>query len=207
MHAGRVVERVLVEAKQRKAEFLYALLEELDLNDVTVISRRAEEAGPAGRRVTKVGHGQGEEKTFHAIQQALKHPLLESISLEDASGVIANFSGGDDLSLYEVGEAIGHIRTMTGEDVDVVMGVTHDERMQDRAQVILVVTGLGAKARNLSREKEMQGSRGAGTAPTAQEPVPDLIEESREAVPVDILNDLDVPAFMRKRARVAQVNK
>src|SRR3990170_30681 len=154
-----------------------------------------------------IGHGQGEEKTFHAIQQALKHPLLESISLEDASGVIANFSGGDDLSLYEVGEAIGHIRTMTGEDVDVVMGVTHDERMQDRAQVILVVTGFGAKARNLSREKEMQGSRGAGTAPTAQEPVPDLIEESREAVPVDILNDLDVPAFMRKRARVAQVNK
>lgn len=154
-----------------------------------------------------IGHGQGEEKTFHAIQQALKHPLLESISLEDASGVIANFSGGDDLSLYEVGEAIGHIRTMTGEDVDVVMGVTHDERMQDRAQVILVVTGLGAKARNLSREKEMQGSRGAGTAPTAQEPVPNLIEESREAVPVDILNDLDVPAFMRKRARVAQVSK
>lgn len=154
-----------------------------------------------------IGHGQGEEKTFHAIQQALKHPLLESISLEDASGVIANFSGGDDLSLYEVGEAIGHIRTMTGEDVDVVMGVTHDERMQDRAQVILVVTGLGAKARNLSREKEMQGSRGAGTAPIAQEPVPDLIEESREAVPVDILNDLDVPAFMRKRARVAQVSK
>ena len=34
----------VVEAKQRKAEFLYALLEELDLNDVTVISRRAEEA-------------------------------------------------------------------------------------------------------------------------------------------------------------------
>lgn len=148
-----------------------------------------------------IGHGQGEEKTFHAIQQALKHPLLESISLEDASGVIANFSGGDDLSLYEVGEAIGHIRTMTGDDVDVVMGVTHDEQMHDRAQVILVVTGLGAKGQRVQQVALAQGAKQTETAPDTQHTQPEIIEESREAVPVDILNDLDVPAFMRKRAR------
>jgi cell division protein FtsZ len=146
-----------------------------------------------------IGHGQGEEKTFHAIQQALKHPLLESISLEDASGVIANFSGGDDLSLYEVGEAIGHIRTMTGDDVDVVMGVTHDERMQDRAQVILVVTGLGVKTQNMDKAVETQTNAVTQTMPVTE---PEIIEESRQSVPIDILNDLDVPAFMRKRARV-----
>lgn len=149
-----------------------------------------------------IGHGQGEEKTFHAIQQALKHPLLESISLEDASGVIANFSGGDDLSLYEVGEAIGHIRTMTGDDVDVVMGVTHDDRMHDRAQVILVVTGLGAKAQQPSESAVEHVKTGRQPAPVSEQSQPLIIEESREAMPVDILNDLDVPAFMRKRARV-----
>ncbi len=149
-----------------------------------------------------IGHGQGEEKTFHAIQQALKHPLLESISLEDASGVIANFSGGDDLSLYEVGEAIGHIRTMTGDDVDVVMGITHDERMHERAQVILVVTGLGAKAQQLKKGAVEKKDKVDKTEPSAESVTPEVIEESREAVPVDILNDLDVPAFMRKRARV-----
>jgi len=150
-----------------------------------------------------IGHGQGEEKTFHAIQQALKHPLLESISLEDASGVIANFTGGDDMSLYEVGEAIGHIRTMTGDDVDVVMGVSQDDRMHDRAQVILVVTGLGSKGQ-LSRGAGELGSKGEKTQHEIMQvdAVPEVIEESRESTPVDILNDLDVPAFMRKRARV-----
>jgi cell division protein FtsZ len=150
-----------------------------------------------------IGHGQGEEKTFHAIQQALNHPLLESVSLEDASGVIANFTGGDDMSLYEVGEAIGHIRTMTGDDVDVVMGVSQDDRMHDRAQVILVVTGLGAKAQVSGGAMEMGNKRQKAQSEVKQvDAIPEMIEESRESTPVDILNDLDVPAFMRKRARV-----
>jgi cell division protein FtsZ len=154
-----------------------------------------------------IGHGKGEEKVFHAIQQALNHPLLESVSLEDASGVIANFTGGDDLSLYEVGEAIGHIRGMTGENVDLVMGVSHDERMHDRAQVILVVTGLGAKtlADVLPGAEKVKAV--AGPAPKAAQDLLDTeparveIRESEPAMPVDILNDLDVPAFMRKKAR------
>ena len=150
-----------------------------------------------------IGHGQGEEKTFHAIQQALNHPLLESVSLEDASGVIANFTGGDDMSLYEVGEAIGHIRTMTGDDVDVVMGVSQDDRMRDRAQVILVVTGLGAKSQVSSGAMEMGSKKEKAQSELKQvDAIPEMIEESRESTPVDILNDLDVPAFMRKRARV-----
>lgn len=149
-----------------------------------------------------IGHGQGEEKTFHAIQQALNHPLLESVSLDDASGVIANFTGGDDMSLYEVGEAIGHIRTMTGDDVDVVMGVSQDDRMHDRAQVILVVTGLGAKSQRQMKPKAEPVHASLPEVMTAAEAAPEIIEESRKSTPVDILNDLDVPAFMRKRARI-----
>lgn len=154
-----------------------------------------------------IGHGKGDEKVFHAIQQALNHPLLESVSLEDASGVIANFSGGDDLSLYEVGEAIGHIRSLTGDNIDVVMGVSHDERMHDRAQVILVVTGLGAKSLADVLPGAERVRAVSGSAPKAEqdriesEPASMQIAESEPAMPVDILNDLDVPAFMRKKAR------
>ncbi len=153
-----------------------------------------------------IGHGKGDEKVFNAIQQALNHPLLESVSLQDASGVIANFSGGDDLSLYEVGEAISHIRTMTGENVDVVMGVSHDERMSERAQVILVVTGLGAKTlADVLPGAEKIGAVAVSNAefePVLVAPEPQHVAESEPATRVDILNDLDVPAFMRKRVRV-----
>jgi cell division protein FtsZ len=175
-----------------------------------------------GGALMAIGQGKGEGKAIAAVQQALNHPLLESVSLKDASGVIANFSGGDDLSLYEVGEALGYIRGLVNEDIEVVMGVSHDERLNERAQVILVVTGIGAK----SLSEVLPGAEkvkpvavatvplSAKAAPVqlAGEPVsqdeietqPAPIEveaESLPAVPVDILNDLDVPAFMRKRAR------
>lgn len=196
-----------------------------------------------GGALMAIGHGNGESKAVSAVQQALNHPLLESISLKDASGVIANFSGGDDLSLFEVGEALGYLRELVNEDVEVVMGVSHDERLNERTQVILVVTGIGAKslADVLPGAERLQplalGATAAQRAPAvvaapalamaaastpagAEMPVEnepsetafqaglqmqpvqaEMVAESMPAMPVDVLNDLDVPAFMRKRAR------
>lgn len=196
-----------------------------------------------GGALMAIGHGNGEGKAVSAVQQALNHPLLESISLKDASGVIANFSGGDDLSLFEVGEALGYLRELVNEDVEVVMGVSHDERLNERTQVILVVTGIGAKslADVLPGAERLQplalgataaqrapavvaapalAMAAAGTPAGAEMPVEnepsetafqaglqmqpvqaEMVAESMPAMPVDVLNDLDVPAFMRKRAR------
>jgi cell division protein FtsZ len=174
-----------------------------------------------GGALMAIGQGKGEGKAIAAVQQALNHPLLESISLKDASGVIANFSGGDDLSLYEVGEALGYLRQLVNEDVEVVMGVSHDERLTERTQVILVVTGIGAKSLSeilpgaealqpvavATAPKSMPGAAAidselVAAAEVETHPAPIEVEaESMPAVPVDILNDLDVPAFMRKRAR------
>lgn len=164
-----------------------------------------------GGALMAIGHGKGEEKTFHAIKQALNHPLLESVSLEDASGVIANFTGGDDLSLYEVSEAIGYIREMTGEDVDVVMGISNDARMQERAQVILIVTGLGAKSLEEvlpgMPEKQFANLPIGSTANmpdelTGGEDTFTRVEIPNQALPATAINNLDIPAFMRKKARI-----
>jgi cell division protein FtsZ len=169
-----------------------------------------------GGALMAIGHGKGPEKTFHAIQQALNHPLLESISLDDAAGIIANFSGGDDLTLYEVGEAIGHLREMTGDDVELVMGLSSDDRMQDRAQVILIVTGLGAKAltdvvpgapasgyaAQSYAETEAVGLEAeAGEDLGDTEPAITRVDLQSERMPSAALNNLDIPAFLRKRAR------
>ncbi|MBN2499904.1 MAG: cell division protein FtsZ, partial [Anaerolineales bacterium] len=97
-----------------------------------------------GGALMAIGQAEGEDKARKAIDQALNHPLLESISLQDAAGVIANFSGSEDLSLFEVGTALNYVQEMAGDQVDVILGVTNDERLCDRTQVILIVTGLGA---------------------------------------------------------------
>jgi cell division protein FtsZ len=174
-----------------------------------------------GGALMSIGQGTGEGKAVAAVQHALNHPMLETVSLKDASGVIANFSGGDDLSLYEVGEALGYIRGFVNEDIEVVMGVSHDERLTERAQVILVVTGIGATpladvmpgtlkpvavatkaAAPVMQPADAENSDEIETEPIAVAPTPIRIEaESVPAMPVDILNDLDVPAFLRKKVR------
>jgi cell division protein FtsZ len=199
--AFRLADDVLRQAVQGIAELITQPgLINVDFSHVRNLMKRG------GGALMAIGHGTGERKVVDAIQQALKHPLLESISLADAQGVIANFSGGEDLSLYEVGEAVGHIRELTGGDVDVVMGLTQDDRMSERAQVILVVTGLGAKSlAEILPGAEVIQNKTTSAEVIATEPEPTAsaqIEESYEAVPASILNDLDVPAFLRKRARM-----
>lgn len=172
-----------------------------------------------GGAIMAIGNGEGEEKTFHAIQQALNHPLLESISLNDAAGVIAHFSGGNDLSLYEVSEALGHIREQTGSDVDVVMGLSSDEEMQGRAQVILVITGLGAPSLESVMPQEIPVSAETvlpDSAYVEEAEVEEMSEETEPAItrinleeelPKAALNNLDVPAFLRKKARLKLANE
>ena len=162
-----------------------------------------------GGALMAIGQGQGDEKALTAINQALNHPLLESVSLENAAGIIVNFSGGKDLSLFDVSEALNYIREAAGHDVDVVLGFNNDERMGDRAQVILVVTGLGAS----SLEDALQGKT-METKPMIKEE--ELYEEEiypeeqDQIIPITLastplmahaVDDLDIPAFMRKRDR------
>jgi cell division protein FtsZ len=92
-----------------------------------------------------IGQGEGEGKALQAVQNALKHPLLESVSLEHAAGLLVNFTGGQDLTFHEVTCAFSYLQEQAGTEMEMVMGVVNDDRMVNRAQVILIVTGIGAQ--------------------------------------------------------------
>jgi len=165
-----------------------------------------------GGAMMSMGHGHGENKTRKALDQALHHPLLETVSLENAAGVIANFTGGDDLSLFEVQDALNHLQELTSSQTEIVMGVITDERLQDRVQVTLVITGLGAP----SLEETMSGiSRVEKPNPViAPQPEPRPVPTQSASPPVKQMpvhqsiseatyTNLDLPAFLRRRARLA----
>jgi len=97
-----------------------------------------------GGALMSIGHGQGENKALKAVEHALNHPLLETASLNNAAGILINFTSGEDLTIFDVESACNHVKNTAGTDVEMVMGVTRDERLMDRAQVILIATGLGA---------------------------------------------------------------
>ena len=163
-----------------------------------------------GGALMAIGQGQGENKALAALNQALNHPLLDSVSLSDAAGVIANFSGGEELTLYEIGEALGHIQSTAADDVDIIMGFNNDPRLNDRVQVILVVTGLGAT----SLEEVLPGAERLSQPAAVEEEIYEeqdaLLDDVPPPIPAAVIShapspavtaDLDMPAFMRKRDR------
>jgi cell division protein FtsZ len=160
-----------------------------------------------GGAYMSLGQGQGEHKAKEAIQQALHHPLLDEVSLDRVAGVIANFTGGSDLSLYEVQEALSYLQEQSANDPDIVMGITNDDRMQGRVQAILVLTGMGAPTLEEAIKGVSQPAMGKSESKPLNQPISNP-ENSHQlyAIPdfqsSQISNDLDVPAFIRKRAKL-----
>ena len=136
-----------------------------------------------GGSLMAIGLGEGEARADQAIQQALQHPLLEIDSLEQASGVLIHFTGGEDLTLFEIGAAVNRLRQQLPPEVDLVLGATTDPMLDGRAQAILIVTGLGGHPMPVAVPAE------AGAA---------QVHPSSASVPAEV--DLDLPAFLRRRA-------
>lgn len=165
-----------------------------------------------GGAMMSIGQGHGENKTRKALEQALHHPLLETVSLENAAGVIANFTGGDDLTLFEVQDALTYLQGLTSGQTEIVMGVINDERMQDRVQVTLVITGLGSPTLEdaLSGISKSAPATKPATKPVEAAPVVETpVTQAPPATPISqtlsetAYTNLDLPAFLRRRARFA----
>ncbi len=149
------------------------------------------------RRVTPLHRrGQGNDKAVKAVNNALHHPLLESINLENATGIIANFTGGKELSFIEVAEALNLLQEKTNNHAEVIPGVINDERMGDRAQTILIITGIAATP----VDQNFTIRKAPVSATVSAEGLPFAVADQAAvemigAAPVD----LDIPAFLRRR--------
>jgi cell division protein FtsZ len=169
-----------------------------------------------GGALMSIGHGEGESKAVKAIEQALHHPLLETASLESAAGILVNFTTGSELTLFEVQEALNHLQEQSGNKAEIVLGVVNDERLEERVQVILVVTGLGSptleetlsrvgRIQHTSNYPQAMNSEPATRSPdytktqsTGSEQLSD-VESSSPNTPINITaKDLDLPAFLRR---------
>jgi len=155
-----------------------------------------------GGSLLAIGTGEGENKARQALENALHHPMLETISMENATGIIANFTGDSNLSFVEVAEALNELQSKTGNRAEIVPGVITDDRMEDRAQVILVITGIGATGIEaahrqtqtpIQKVREEEETAAISFEKSVNEPNPDQVEMAGAFV------DLDIPAFLRRR--------
>jgi cell division protein FtsZ len=162
-----------------------------------------------GGALMALGKGKGEGKALTAVKQAINHPLMGKVSLENAAGVIANFTAGDDLTLFEISDALTYLQDRTSNSTEIVMGTTQDPTIVDQVQVNLIITGLGAA----TLEDILPGSeqyRFLSSRPE-RKPVREIAHPEDETPsgllqPIQSINieDLDLPAFLRRQLLVTR---
>ncbi len=95
-----------------------------------------------GKAMMGTGEDDGERRAVGAAEAAISNPLLDDVSMKGARGVLINITGGLDMTLYEVDEAINRVRDEVDADANIIFGSTFDESMEGRIRVSVVSTGI-----------------------------------------------------------------
>ena len=98
----------------------------------------------SGSALMGIGRGQGEGRAVKAAEIAINSQLLET-SINGASGVIVNVTGGPDMTLHEITDAANIINNAVLEDATVIVGTTVNENIQGEIQVTVIATGFELK--------------------------------------------------------------
>ncbi|MCA9901185.1 MAG: cell division protein FtsZ [Anaerolineales bacterium] len=166
----------------------------LDFADVqTVMSM-------GGAALMAVGKGTGDDRARMAAEEALASKLLD-VTIAGARGILFNVTGGNDLSLYEINQAAAIIRETAHPDVNMIFGAVIDEAMKDEIRITVIATGFEHGA-PMMRQMSRAESRLPQREPVRQSvsrPTAPPVREMREERPSFQVNDIDIPAFLRKK--------
>ncbi|MEY8463619.1 cell division protein FtsZ [Streptococcus merionis] len=139
----------------------------LDFADVKTVMENK------GNALMGIGIGTGDERVQEAARKAIYSPLLET-TIDGAEDVIVNVTGGLDMSLIEAEEASEIVHQAAGKGVNIWLGTSIDESMQDEIRVTVVATGVRQERANavsgLAQSKAPSSSTGsAASQPSAYE--------------------------------------
>ena len=159
----------------------------LDFANVEAVIRQG------GSALMAIGRGTDVEQAANA---ALLHPLLENDTIDRATALLVHVTGGADMGLIAVNQAMSKIVQCANPAADVLFGVNEDSEMEGRAQVILVATWIKQSAPDSIAVQSLFG------VPTPASDEDEAVDDSNMELDLDISEprtSLDVPAFMRRR--------
>jgi cell division protein FtsZ len=108
----------------------------LDFADVRTIMREA------GSALMGIGTASGENRAAEAARAAVSSPLLET-TIEGATGILLNITGGPQIGLFEVNEAAEVVTSAADQNANVIFGAVIDDAMGDNVRVTVIATGFG----------------------------------------------------------------
>ena len=107
----------------------------------------------SGSALMGIGRGSGEGRATEAAKIAINSQLLET-SIDGASGVIVNITGGPDMTMHEVADASNIINDAVLDDARVIIGAVVDDNIQGEIQITVIATGFELKSQMPSMSKE-----------------------------------------------------
>lgn len=186
IEAFRRADEVLLQAVQGITDLVITPgMINLDFADVTTVMRGK------GVALMGIGTGDGEDAASKAMRAALDYKLLEENSIHGAKAALINVTGGPNMVLSEIEDAIGMIETEADDNADIIWGSVIKEDMDDEIRITVIATGFDTQAAvHLPKPKAAEAHASAG--PPIQQPF----------IPKDIppAENLDVPTFMRRQA-------
>jgi cell division protein FtsZ len=162
----------------------------LDFADITTVMR--------GRGVALMGIGEasGEDAASKAMRAALDYKLLEENSVHGAKAALINVTGGPNMVLGEVEDAIGMIEQEADDNADIIWGSVIREDAGDTIRITVIATGFDTQASARLPQPRVAETRAVAAAASAP------IQASEILLPSDLqpIENIDVPTFIRRQA-------
>lgn len=121
----------------------------LDFADIETVM------GHKGLALMGIGESEGENAATAAVEDALKSPLLESVSIQGAMGILVNFETHPDYSFLELNEAETYIQEFAHPEADVKFGtISRPEMSENHVRVTIIATGFEKDVMPSKEEKQ-----------------------------------------------------
>ena len=150
-----------------------------------------------------VGFGKGDTRAQDAVKQAISSPLLET-SIDGATDVIINFTGGADLGALEVYDAADVVREAVDPDANIIVGAVIDETLTEEVRITVIATGFESETNqsSLSSGSAQEVKKSVVQESAKQEAAATIVEKEPETAsnPYE-QDDLDIPVFLRRQRK------
>lgn len=178
----------------------------VDFADVTTVMK------DQGLALMGTGNAAGEKRAIEAAHQAVSSPLLEDVTIDGATGILINITGGANLTLHEVNSAATLIQEAAHEDANIIFGSVIDENKRDDVTITVIATGFGKAVRREVRKDSVVPTtlrtENEHDIPTYirrkwERSVPPMSHEEPVRNNIAVLppiedDEYDIPAFLRR---------
>jgi cell division protein FtsZ len=144
-----------------------------------------------GKALMGIGYGEGEGRAKQAAIQAISSPLLEETSIEGATGILMNITGGEDISLSEIDEAANIIIEKSDKDANIIFGAVIDKNSSGKIKITVIATGFG-------KVRPTTGLEALKIEPK---------EEVEKPTSKLFAQDLETPTFLRTQGQWDRMNR